>query len=276
MSGEWGFLVIIWIGSVGAIGYSARPITDHQLDRWAIRFNVLIPDDAVETTRRQLRRARVIRWSAVVLGLNVGWLPMYVNVIDVERAGDFSNSLTAQAPFLAGALGAVIAEVAFVRPPVRRRRAAALVVRRWSDYVPTLWARCVVGFLPVSAIAALVHVGRDDPPWSTSWPWVGPAASALAIVAMTVGVHVVVNRPTLATDERDLRLDDALRADGVHHIVGASFAMGGVATANALAGVFGGVLGLVALLLSYAAIGVWYSLSTTDRWNVDQARLQRA
>jgi hypothetical protein len=93
---------------------------------------------------------------------------------------------------------------------------------------------------------------------------------------MTVGVHVVVNRPTLATDERDLRLDDALRADGVHHIVGASFAMGGVATANALAGAFGGVLGLVALLLSYAAIGVWYSLATTERWNVDQARLQRA
>ena len=52
-----------------------------------------------------------------------------------------------------------------------------------------------------------------------------------SIVAMIVGVHVVVNRPTLAAEEQDLRLDDALRADGAHHIVGASFAMGGIATA---------------------------------------------
>ena len=51
--------------------------------------------------------------------------------------------------------------------------------------------------------------------------------------------------------------------------------MGGTATSYAVAGAFGGVVGLVALVCNYAAIGVWYSLATTDRWNVDQARLQR-
>jgi hypothetical protein len=93
---------------------------------------------------------------------------------------------------------------------------------------------------------------------------------------MIVGVHVVVNRPTLAADEHDLRIDDALRADGAHHIVGASFGMGGIATAYAVGAATSGVVSLIALVLSYAVIGVWYSLATTDRWNVDLARLQRA
>ena len=276
MSGEWTFLLVLWIASVAAIGYSAQPITDELLSKWSIRFNVLLDDDTAEPVRRQLRRARIIRWTAVVAGINVGSLPMYVNVIDVERAGEFANSLTGQALFIAGTLGAVIAEVAFVRPGVRRRRTAALVIRRWSDYVPTRWVRCVVGFLPLSTVAAVIAVGRDDPAWPSSWPWVGPVVSALAIAAMIVGVHVVVNRPTLAIDEHDFRVDDALRADGVHHIVGATFAMGGVATCAAVGATFGGVISLVALVANYAAIGVWYSLATTDRWNVDQARLQRA
>jgi len=275
VSGDWLFLVVLWVASAAVVVYSTRPVSDQQLSTWSIRFNVLIDDDAATPIRCRLRRARIIRWTAFVVGINVGNLPMYMNVIDVERAGDFATTLTAQAPFIAAALGAVIAEVAFVGPASQRRRTAALVVRRWHDYVPSLWARCVIGFLPIAAISAFAVTVRGVEPWRSSAAWVGPAVSALAIVAMIVGVHVVVNRPTLAADEHDLRLDDALRADGAHHIVGASFAMGGIATAYAVGAATGGVVSLIALVLSYAVIGVWYSLATTDRWNVDLARLQR-
>lgn len=273
MTGNWLFLVVLWGASLLVVLAGARPISDDQLTRWSIRFNVLIADNSAANIRRQLRRARAIRWTAFMMGINLGFLPMYMNVIDVERAADFSNDLTAQAPFIGAALGSVAAEIAFVRRPMRRRRSATLVARQWSDYVPTLWVRCVAVCLPISLVAAFASAARDDAP--RAWPWVGPTASALALVAMTVGVHFVVNRPALAVGEHDLRLDDALRADGVHHVVGAAFAMAGVATSYALMAAFGNLLSLVFGLLSYAVIGVWYSLAATERWNVDQARLQR-
>ncbi|SRR6056297_2629648 len=273
MSGEWTFLVVLWSASLAVVLAGARPISDGRLSTWSIRFNVLITETSAELIRPQLRRARTIRWTAFVVGVNVGSLPMYMNVIDVERAGDFANTLTAQAPFIAAALGSVVAEIVFVRRRTRSRRTARLVERRWSDYVPTFWVRCIIGSLPISLAAATVATGRDV--GAGGWLWVGPAASALAIAAMTIGVHVVVNRPTLADDEHDLRVDDALRADGVHHIVGAAFALAGVATSYSLAAAIGNLLGLVFALAPYAVIGIWHSLAATERWNVDQARLQR-
>jgi hypothetical protein len=274
VTGNWLFLIVLWSASLLVIVAGARPISDQRLTQWSIRFNVLVSDSSAATIRRQLRRARSIRWTAFVAGVNVGSLPMYMNVIDVERAGDFASVLTAQAPFIAAALGSVAAELLFVHPRRRHRRTAGLVERRWSDFVPTLWVRCIGGSLPISLAAAIVATERNI--GAGGWLWVGPAASALAIAAMTIGIHVAVNRPTLADSRHDLRVDDALRADGVHHIVGASFAMAGVATSAALTAAFGGLAGVVFALASYAVIGVWYSLAATDRWNVDQARLQRA
>lgn len=268
-------MIVLWTTSLVVVFAGARPISDDQLTKWSIRFNVLLADDSVLSLRRQLRRARSIRWFAFVAGINVGALPLYMNVIDVERAADFANDLTAQAPFIAAALGSVLAEVAFVRRPPNGRRSATLTARRWTDFVPAIWVRCVALCLPISLVAALIatalYAGQGG------WLWFGPAASAVALVAMAIGVHTVVNRPALANDEHDLRLDDALRADGVHHIVGAAFAMAGVATSYTLAAAGGNSgLGLVFALATYAVIGVWYSLAATERWNVDQARLQRA
>jgi hypothetical protein len=272
---DWRFLIVLWSVSLVVVVAGTRPISDGQLTKWSIRFNVLIHDGAAAMIRPQLRRARAIRWTAFVVGVNIGMLPMYMNVIDVERSADFSNELTVQAPFIAAALGSVAAELAFVRRHVRARRTAAVTVRRWTDYVPALWVRCVALCVPISLVAAIVATARVEAlrPWA--WPWVGPIASALALAAMTIGVHHVVNRPSSAVSEQDLRLDDALRADGVHHIVGASFAMAGAATSSALTAAFGGVLGVASGLAFYAVIGVWYSLAATERWNVDQARLQR-
>jgi hypothetical protein len=245
---DWIFLIVLWAASIVVVLAGARQISTDQLTEWSIRFNVLIADESATTIRRQLRRARTIRWTAFVVGINLGALPSYMNVIAAERAADFANELTTQAPFIAAALGSVIAEVAFVRRPPSGRRSAGLAVRRWTDFVPVIWVRCVALCVPISLIAALVatvrYAGLDG------WLWFGPAASVVALAA--------------------------LRADGVHHIVGAAFAMGGVATCYTLMATFAGLLGLVFALATYAVIGVWYSLAATERWNVDQARLQRA
>lgn len=273
MAGNWTFLVVLWLGTVILVARGAVPVTDRQIVKWSVRYNVLAANDS---SRRwlssRLRRARVARWTAFAVGLNVGFLPMYMNVIDVERAGDFSNPLTAQAPFAAAALGAVVAELSLVRRP-RGMRSAAIVARRWSDYIERFWLMVCVCAVPISAAAGWYSLSRaeSDP----NWVWVGPAASAVALVAATVGVHVVVNRPASAFSEQDRRIDDALRADGAHHVVGASVALGGIGACSSLSVALGSSpWSLIPGLLSYALLGNWYGIACTVRWNVDQARLQ--
>lgn len=252
---------------------AARPINEHQLTRWSIRFNVLLDDSTKPSTARQLRRARSIRTVSFVLGINVGALPMYMNVIDVDRAASFANDLMAQAPFAAAAIGAVIAEISLVRRP-RGMRSATLATRRWADYIDRFWLIFIAGCLPVSALAALFATARSDP--YARWVWAGPSASLVAIVATTVGVHIVVNRPAASTDDGGRRVDDALRADGAHHVVGAAVALAGVATCYSLAAAVGGWLSIIPALLTYVVLGNWYGIARSTRWNVDQARLQLA
>jgi len=271
--GDWIFLLVLWSGSVLAIAVGARPVTQNQLTQWSVRFNVLVDDSTPSTLESQLRRARAIRCAAIVVGINVGALPMYMNVIDVERAGSFSNDLTAQAPFAAAALGSVIAELSLVHRP-SGKRSAALVARRWTDYIDTMWIITIIACLPISLFVAFVATTGSNP--HTSWLWVGPAASVLAILAMSLGVHVVVNRPANSLGEPHRRIDDALRADGAHHIVGAALALAGVATCYTLMAAINGPLGLLAGLLTYVVLGCWYGIARTERWNVDQARLQHA
>jgi len=273
VSGDWTFLLVLWSASVLGIAVGARPVTQDQLTQWSVRFNVLVDDSTPSSLASQLRRARMIRWAAIVVGINVGALPMYMNVIDVERASSFSNDLTAQAPFAAAALGSVIAELSLVHRP-SGTRSATLVARRWTDYIDTVWIITIIACLPVSLFAAFVTMTGSNP--HTTWVWVGPAASVLAILAMSLGVRVVVNRPTNSLGEPHRRLDDALRADGAHHIVGAALALAGVATCYTLMAAINGLLGSLAGLFTYVVLGCWYGIARTERWNVDQARLQHA
>lgn len=57
-------------------------------------------------------------------------LPMYMNVIDVERAAEYFNQLTAQAPFAIAAFGAVLAELTIASRP-KGLQSAGLVSRHW-------------------------------------------------------------------------------------------------------------------------------------------------
>jgi hypothetical protein len=266
-------LIVLLAASTVACAVAARPVTDHQLSRWSIRFNVLLEDSAKPSAARQLRRARSIRTVSLVAGINVGALPIYMNVIDVERAAFFSNNLVAQAPFAAAAIGAVIAEFSLVRRP-RGVRSATLQTRRWSDYIERSWFVGIAACLPVSMLAAAIAITRSDS--DPRWVWASPLACVVAILATTLGVHIVVNRPAVLAGERVRRIDDAFRADGAHHVVGAAFALAGVATCYSLTAAVGGWLGLLTSLLTYAVLGNWYGIARLTRWNVDQARLQHA
>lgn len=273
MDGDWIFLIVLVTASVVACAIGARPISEGQLTRWSIRFNVLLVDSIKPWTARQLRRARSIRTVSFVVGINVGALPMYMNIIDVDSAASFSNDLTAQAPFAAAAIGAMIAEISLVRRP-RGVRSATLATRRWVDYIERFWLIFIAGCLPVSALAALFATARSDS--YERWVWVGPSASLVAIVVATVGVHIVVNRPAATTDNDGRRVDDALRADGAHHVVGAAVALAGVATCYALTAALGGWWSIIPALLTYVVLGNWFAIARTSPWNVDQARLQHA
>lgn len=270
MDGDWVFLMVLWVGTVAIVVIGVRPITQRQLVRWSVRYNVLVDQTNDRWVSAQLRRARALRWTAFAVGLNVGMLPMYMNVIDAERAASFSNEFTGQAPFLAAAVGAVIAEVSLVRRPTGQR-SALIVTRRWFDYIQRFWILAVVGALPVSLLAALYATTRAVS--YSPWVWVAPVTVVFALVTITAGVHVVVNRPSVATDESERRLDDALRADGAHHVVGASVAVAGMATCSALT-VALGRWGIIPALFTYVVLGQWYAIALTTRWNVDQARLQ--
>lgn len=275
MTGDWIFLVALWVLTAAIVGTGVVPMTDQQLVKWSVRFNVLVDDQpARQWLATRLRRARVIRRCAFAIGLNVGLLPMYMNVIDVERAGDFSNALTSQAPYAAPALGAVLAELSLARAP-RGKRAARITTRRWSDYVEGFWLAFVGGAALVATTAALVPA--PDATYDLGWRWAYPAASCVAAVATTLGVHIVVNRRANAFSDETLRLDDALRADGAHHVVGASVALAGIAACSSLNVALGPGLWSGFLLLAIPLLlGNWYGIACTSRWNVDQAHLQHA
>jgi hypothetical protein len=266
-------LIVFVAASAVACAVAARPVTNDQLSRWSIRFNVLLDDSAKPGAARQLRRARSIRTVSLVAGINVGALPIYMNVIDAQRAASFSNNLVAQAPFAAAAIGAVIAELSLVRRP-RGVRSATLQTRRWSDYIERFWFVGIAACLPVSVLAAAIAIARSDS--DARWVWASPLACVVAILATTLGVRVVVNRPAVLAGEKVRRIDDAFRADGAHHVVGAAFALAGVATCFSLTAAVGGWFALLTSLLTYVVLGNWYGIARLTRWNVDQARLQHA
>lgn len=273
MSGDWIFLAVLWIATIAIVAVGVRPLSDHQLVQWSLRFNVLLDESTKGRVSARLRRGRSIRWVSFAAGINIGMLPMYMNVIDVERAAEYSNQLTAQAPFAIAAVGAVLAELTMVSQP-SGVRSADLVSRRWSDYVVRFWLVVIVWTLPISLIGAWFAASQE---LSTRWVWAGPAASAFGILAATVGVRVVVNRPArdAGTDAR--RIDDALRADGAHHVVGAAVAVSGIAACSSVGNALGpSWWGFFPMLLSWVLVGNWYGIACNTRWNVDQARLQHA
>ena len=157
---------------------------------------------------------------------------------------------------LAQLLGVLVAD-ALTRDSARRPGRASLEVRRVRDYLPRPLT-AVVGALAVTLLAELVWAsavaGPDDlgrpgralvyrcasgcdggahTPWPGSYYAVpmGAGVAGAALLAL-LAVHVTVRRPRDGSDERLVRLDDAVRRRSVEAVVAAV----GAAVAAALLG----------------------------------------
>ena len=272
--GDWLFIVVTVVVSCLLIVRGRRPISEARLVRWSLRFDVVVDSHSRGWVSRRLRRARMIRWTSFVAGLNISLLPMYMNVIDVDRAASFSNPAGSSAPWAAAALGAVLAEVLVVQRPAGPR-VADIARRRWRDYADQRWVLAIVGCLPVAIAAATLATAGNDFRWR--WSWVGPASVICAIVAVTVGVHHIVDRPAISATGPERLIDDALRADGAHHILGASVALAGMGTFHSLAiATSPNWVSLLFVPAQYWVIYQWQAIACLDRWNVQRVRMVRA
>ena len=73
-------------------------------------------------------------------------------------------------------------------------------------------------------------------------------------------------------------VDEALRADGAHHLAGAAVALAGTAVAAAVPGDLTGWWALAALpvsLIGLFVLGVWWTLARDSPWSVARARRMR-
>jgi hypothetical protein len=191
-------------------------------------------------------------------------------VIDSSRSGSFSNPLTSSSVFLAPTVGALVAELLVVQRPTGEH-SAVLLRRRSQDYIDRFWSGAIVACGALSLTAASAATFRQVPKWG--FAWVGPAAAFTALASTTVGVRQIVNRPVVAPDGPMRAADEGLRADGAHHIAGASIALAVTGTVGALLlATANGWWQLPIALLNYLGIAWWSRLAIGERWSVTLAR----
>ncbi|MCB1001882.1 MAG: hypothetical protein KDB40_21500 [Acidimicrobiales bacterium] len=272
MLGDW--LSIVVLGGLSSLIFVSGlgPFTDRMLDRWCLRYDVAVDQHGREWLRTQLRRARAWRWCGFAVGTVVSALPMYANVIDRNRAADFATPANRFAPWLLAAAGSVVGELLSRRPP-GGRRAAHLATRHWRDYCSSRWVAVVGWSVPVSVAFAVQATQSRDLGWR--WSWLGPAVALCGSAAVTVGLRHLVNRPG-APDGLDRLVDDALRADSAHHLVGASVALAGLGTSHAALALDLGWLGLLVGMGQWLAIAAWWYVARQETWNVARVRWSRS
>jgi hypothetical protein len=261
----------LFVALVAALGL--RPVTDRMLGRWEVRFHVLVPDRLRAAARRRLRRDRAVRTTAVAVGLLLGSSPAFVNLIDPARSGDFANPALGHAWLVLGALGALLAQVAVShrRPagPVR----AALVRREIGDYVPLgrLWLTMAVAGVAV-VLATAASVAPADGVTDGEWWWFDALGAVVAVAAAGYGLRMVRDRPMVFVEGAERDLDEATRADGAHHLVGASLALAAICALDATRLVFPAPVALVAQLAAVYLAVDGLALARYTRWDVAARR----
>ena len=269
MNGDWWFLTILWCVTLAVIAFGTRSVSPERLDRWQRRFDVRLDDRTTPMVRRRLRTGSSVRWVSFLVGLHITALPMYFNIIDAHQASRFVNPLVSNAFFFTTALCAAGFEFA-VRQ--RSRGGEALIVRRRrSDYVDRWWSSTTVVCSAVAVAAAFVATWRE--PFRWRYAWVGAAAGVMAVAIIRFGVSRIIDRPALSAAGGLRDADEAMRADGVHHIVGAAVAPAttGASTAAVIA-IDNSWLTIPFALLPWFGISWWSRLWLYEPWSVRRAR----
>jgi hypothetical protein len=269
MSGDWEFLTMLWCVTIAIALFGARRVSPSRLERWQRRFDVSLDEHTAAMVRRRLRSGSVVRWVSFLIGFHISMLPMYFNVIDVQRAADFANPLFGKAFFFTTAIGAAVFELA-----VRQRGGTgeALVVRRRrSDYVDPWWSNLALVCAVIAIAGAALATRRE--PFRWQFAWVGAAAGVTSLAVIHLGIRRIIDRPALSATGNVRDADEAMRADGVHHIVGAAVALAtaGAATATGIT-LTNNWLSIPFALLPWLGISWWSRLWLAEPWSVRQAR----
>lgn len=273
-----GALVAALLPAVGAAALvlrGRRPVTDVDLTAWAIRFDVLLTRELRPVAAARLRRARSWRSGAMAVGVLIGGLPLVVTAIAPAAASSFNTPATSMAWLTAAAIGALVAEATVAQRPQRPGR-AVMIRRSTSDYVSIRWIRLVVGSVPVAVVLAVLSSFEEPDPWGRAAVWLAIPETVLAAAAVLIGGRLLSHRPMLGADDGIRRLDEAFRADGAHHVVGAAVALAWWACASSLGVLLGAPWNVLTALASWLGVAAWWTLARDARWNVDLARMRSA
>jgi|GEM_PF-4984391 len=258
--------IVVLVVAAFVMGLGSRPVGRRQIEHFGARFGVVVSGEDGSFVAARLHRSRVLRSSAVALGIVVGGLPAYMNLIDPGRAGDFAVEPLGYAWLFGAVLAAVAAEILVVQRPVRGGE-AALVERRPEHYVSSRWVRTAA--VPAGAALLLFGVAVVSTDAELLGPSTGATGALVTLWAVTAGLRRIAERPRLEVAGRLEGLDDALRAHGAHHVVGAAVMLGAMSlllTAAPVLNEAAPALNLVTGLLAYAALGIWYALARNVPW----------
>jgi hypothetical protein len=97
----------------------------------------------------------------------------------------------------------------------------------------------------------------------------------IALLSLVVGLRQLVDRPRIALAGEARELDDAMRADGAHHVAGAALALSTFAASIAIIEGTWSIFPLIAFVMlpaQFLALTEWWSLSVFSSWEVTAER----
>ena len=226
-------LLLVVIIPVALIRAYAK-VTDGHLADWARAHGVELTQDSRPLVVRYLRKARVLRtWGALAGVVLPSLVELAVNGrVQVLGFGTDGTSAPFAGPigaYIGYLIGALCAEVSLARPFDPVRRAASLVPRELSDYLPRHLLH-VQRALTVAAALLVLSLGLVpyDPGEARAPDWLGLLIGAVAFAAFGAALEALerwlVRRPQPYTSPPLVAADDA-SAQSVHSLAGSGLAL---------------------------------------------------
>ena len=206
---------------------------DRIAERWAGDHGLELTEESRPLVRRHLRRSRLWRTWGGVLGATLPTLIDYVLNGRVQVLGFGTDGQSAPlgfgSIFVGYLLGGLGAELSFARPIASGRRAASVVPRELTAYLPH---RLVVAQRALAALAALGVLAIGLVPYPDTATDPGTLAlglGAVGVLGFAAGLEALerwlVRRPQPFTDPALVAADDALRAQSVRAMAGAGLSL---------------------------------------------------
>jgi hypothetical protein len=264
-------------------GIHGFTLPDDYLKRWTKSHGLKITEEKKPVVRRYLLRGRRIRTVGALSGLLAYSIWTEVVGQDPPDVGWL------KATFGGYLLGAALAEIWAVRIQAQGIRAATLIPRRVTDYVPR-YALIGIRVIPVATVflavfwnaIPLAEFHKDSPFGPPSaWPVAAWAAVSVVIaVLVETTQRRIVHRAQPAASEELVVIDDAIRSTAVHGLAGAGLAIMLMILAERI-GDIQSYIGPEALYKSFSATGLlagfasffaWARLGIDQPWVVRRSR----